>query len=116
MRWSGVLLLLFIVYHLLHLKFGVAAVHPQFEAGDVYHNFVTGFRNPLVSGFYILAMAALGLHLHHGLWSMLQTVGLSHPRLDRLRHGVAAAVAALIVLGNIAMPVAVLAGLIKDPR
>jgi succinate dehydrogenase / fumarate reductase cytochrome b subunit len=116
MRWSGVLLLLFVVYHLLHLTLGVEAVHPQFVAGDVYHNFVTGFQNPLVSGFYILAMLALGLHLQHGLWSMLQTVGLSRPGMNRLRRGVAAAVAALIVLGNISMPVAVLAGLIKDLR
>ena len=116
MRWSGVLLLLFIVYHLLHFTFGVEAVHSQFVPGDVYHNFVTGFQNPVVSGFYILAMLALGLHLHHGLWSMLQTVGLANPRWNRMRRGVAAAVAALIVLGNISMPVAVLTGLLQDDR
>jgi succinate dehydrogenase / fumarate reductase cytochrome b subunit len=116
MRWSGVLLLLFVVYHLLHFTFGARVVHPRFVPGDVYHNFVSGFQNPFVSGFYILAMLALGLHLYHGVWSALQTVGLSHPRLDRARYGVAATVAALIVLGNISMPVAVLAGLVRDER
>lgn len=116
MRWSGVLLLLFVVYHLLHFTFGVRAVHPQFVPGDVYHNFITGFQNPLVAGAYIVAMLALGLHLYHGAWSMLQTVGLSHPRLDRVRYGVAAAFAALIVLANISMPLAVMAGLLRDDR
>jgi succinate dehydrogenase / fumarate reductase, cytochrome b subunit len=116
MRWSGVLLLLFIVYHLLHFTFGAEVAHPHFIPGDVYHNFVTGFQNPWVSGFYIVAMLALGLHLYHGIWSTLQTVGLSHPRLNRVRYGVAAAITALIVLGNISMPVAVLAGLIRDDR
>ncbi|HET8646662.1 MAG TPA: succinate dehydrogenase cytochrome b subunit, partial [Vicinamibacteria bacterium] len=116
MRWSGVILLLFIVYHLLHFTFGTRAVHPQFVPGDVYHNFITGFQNPLVSFFYILSMLALGLHLYHGAWSILQTVGLSHPRLDRVRYGLAAAITAIIVLGNISMPVAVMAGLLRDER
>src|SRR4029078_2441455 len=56
MRWSGVILLLFIVYHLMHFTFGVHAVHPYFVRGDAYHNFVTGFHNPLVSFFLLLAM------------------------------------------------------------
>ena len=77
MRWSGVLLLLFVVYHLMHLTFGNA--HPDFVAGDVYHNFVVGFRQALVTVFYVVAMLALGLHMYHGVWSFLQTLGLSHP-------------------------------------
>jgi succinate dehydrogenase / fumarate reductase cytochrome b subunit len=116
MRWSGVIVLLFIIYHLLHFTFGARVVHPQFIPGDVYHNFITGFQNPLVSGFYILAMLALGLHLYHGAWSILQTVGVSHPGLDRVRYGLAAAITAVIVLGNISMPVAVMAGLLRDDR
>jgi succinate dehydrogenase / fumarate reductase cytochrome b subunit len=116
MRWGGVLLLLFIVYHLLHFTFGTRAVHPQFVAGDVYHNFITGFQNPLVSFFYIVSMLALGLHLYHGAWSILQTAGVSHPGLDRVRYGLAAAIAIVIVLGNISMPVAVMAGWLRDDR
>jgi succinate dehydrogenase / fumarate reductase, cytochrome b subunit len=114
MRWSGVTLLLFIVYHLLHFTFGPRSVHPQFVPGDVYHNFITGFQNPLVSAFYILAMLALGLHLYHGTWSMLQTVGLSHPRYNGLRQAVAAAVTVMIVAGNLSFPVAVLAGVLRE--
>jgi len=114
MRWSGVILLLFIVYHLMHFTFGVRAVHPDFVRGAVYHNFVTGFQNPLASGFYILAMLALGLHLYHGAWSFMQTLGLSHPRYDHLRHTVATLLTVVVVAGNISFPVAVLAGLLRE--
>jgi len=114
MRWSGVILLLFIVYHLLHFTIGVHAVHPQFVPGDAYHNFVTGFQNPLVSGFYILAMLALGLHLYHGAWSFMQTLGLSHPRYDHLRYAFAALVTLVILAGNISFPVAVLTGYVHE--
>ena len=114
MRWSGVIVLLFIVYHLLHFTIGVHAVHPQFVHGDAYHNFVTGFQNPLVSGFYILAMLALGLHLYHGAWSFMQTLGLSHPKYNHLRHAFASLITLVVVAGNISFPVAVLAGLLRD--
>jgi succinate dehydrogenase / fumarate reductase cytochrome b subunit len=112
MRWSGVVLLAFIVYHLLHFTLG--SVHPDFIPGAVNHNFVTGFRVPWVSAFYILAMLCLGLHLYHGVWSMLQTLGLNHPRYNALRHGFATFITVVIVIGNISMPIAVLAGLIDE--
>jgi succinate dehydrogenase / fumarate reductase cytochrome b subunit len=114
MRWSGVILLLFIVYHLLHFTFGPRAVHPRFVPGDVYHNFVTGFQNPLVSAAYIVAMLALGLHMYHGVWSMLQTVGLSHPRYDPWRRRFAALVTVVVIGANISFPVAVLAGVLRE--
>jgi succinate dehydrogenase cytochrome b subunit len=116
MRWSGVLILLFVVYHLLHFTFGAHVVHPDFVHGDIYHNFIVGFQNPLVSFFYIVSMLALGLHLYHGTWSTLQTLGASHPRLDGVRQGIAAVITAAIVLGNISMPVAVMAGWLRDDR
>jgi succinate dehydrogenase / fumarate reductase cytochrome b subunit len=112
MRWGGVVLLLFIVYHLMHFTFGNA--HPDFVTGDVFHNFVVGFQSPVVSGSYIAAMAALGLHLYHGVWSMMQTVGLSHPRYDHLRHTLATLIAVVVVVGNVSFPVAVLTGLINE--
>jgi succinate dehydrogenase / fumarate reductase cytochrome b subunit len=114
MRWSGVILLLFIVYHLMHLTFGNA--HPDFVAGDVYHNFIVGFSRALVTGFYVVAMLALGLHLYHGVWSWLQSLGLNHPRYNHLRHAFATLVTVAVVAGNIAMPLAVLTGFIADPR
>jgi succinate dehydrogenase cytochrome b subunit len=113
MRWSGVFLLLFIVYHLMHMTWGNA--HPDFVPGDVYHNFIVGFRQVLVSVVYIVAMLALGLHLYHGVWSFLQTLGLSHPRYNPLRHAFATFITAVVVLGNISMPVAVLAGWLEAP-
>jgi succinate dehydrogenase / fumarate reductase cytochrome b subunit len=112
MRWGGVILLLFIVYHLMHFTFGNA--HPDFVHGDVFHNFVVGFQNVWVSAFYILAMVALGFHLYHGVWSMMQTLGLSHPRYDNLRHTFATLVAVVVVVGNVSFPLAVLTGLIHE--
>jgi len=111
MRWGGVILLLFIIYHLLHFTTGT--LHQSFIEGDVYHNFVAGFRNVWVSAFYIFAMLALGLHLRHGLWSMCQTLGVSHPRYIRMAHVGAWIFAAIIVIGNISFPLAVLAGIVR---
>jgi succinate dehydrogenase / fumarate reductase, cytochrome b subunit len=111
MRWGGVILLAFIVFHLLHLTTGQA--HPDFNHGDVYRNVVIGFSNPLVSGFYILAQVFLGLHLYHGLWSLCQSLGWSGPRFDRVRKNFAAVFALVVSLANISFPLAVLAGFVK---
>ena len=111
MRWGGVILLLFIIYHLLHFTTGTA--HPDFIEGDIYHNFVVGFQSVPVSLVYIFAMVALGFHLRHGVWSMCQTLGVSHPRYIRLAHVAAWIFAALIVAGNISFPIAVLTGIVK---
>jgi succinate dehydrogenase / fumarate reductase cytochrome b subunit len=112
MVWSGPLLALFIVYHLMHFTFG--NVHPAFVEGDVYNNLVRGFQSPLVSGFYILAMLALGLHLRHGVYSMTQSVGLDHPRVNAWRRTFATIFAAAVVAGNISFPVTVLAGVVRE--
>ena len=111
MRWGGVILLLFVIYHLLHLTTGT--VHPNFVEGDVYHNFVTGFQNVPASIVYMIAMIALGLHLKHGVWSMFQTLGVSHPRYIRIAHAAAWIFAVLIVAGNISFPLAVLFGIVR---
>ena len=111
MRWGGPLLLLFIVYHLLH--FTVGSVHPDFVRGDVYHNVVIGFQNPLVAFFYVLSMLALSLHLFHGVESMLQTVGLSHPRYNALRSMIGAGYAAVVAVGNLSFPLSVFFGLVR---
>jgi succinate dehydrogenase / fumarate reductase cytochrome b subunit len=112
MRWSGVIVLLFIVYHLMHFTWG--NVHPDFIPGDVYHNVVVGLRRVGPAAFYIAAMLALGLHLYHGVWSFLQTLGLSHPRFNHLRHALATLLTAVVVLGNISFPVVVLAGWLPE--
>jgi len=111
MVWSGPILALFVIYHLLHFTFGT--VHPSFVEGDVYHNFVAGFQVLPVSIFYIVAMLALGYHLYHGIWSMMQTLGWSHPRYNFLRHGLSGLFTAIVVVGNISFPLAVLFGVIR---
>jgi succinate dehydrogenase / fumarate reductase, cytochrome b subunit len=110
MVWSGPIVALFVVYHLLHLTLGTA--HPSFVAADVYHNVVAGFRVWPVSAFYIAANLLLGYHLYHGLWSLFQSLGLSHPAYDRWRSVFAAVMASLIAAGNVSIPVAVLLGLV----
>lgn len=111
MRWSGPILLLFVVYHLLHLTVGAA--HPDFHEGQVYANVVTGFRVWPVSLFYILAMLALGLHLYHGIFSLSQSLGVVNARWDGVRRRVAGAITVAVVAGNISIPVAVLAGWVR---
>jgi succinate dehydrogenase / fumarate reductase cytochrome b subunit len=111
MVWSGPIIAAFVVYHLLDLSFGTA--NPAFVPGDVYHNVVASFSVPYIAGFYIFAQLALAFHLYHGLFSLFQSVGASHPTYDRWRHPFAVAVAVVIALGNCSMPVAVLAGVIR---
>lgn len=110
MRWGGVIILLFIVYHLLHFTTGQA--HTDFVKGEVFRNFVIAFQNPLVLGSYIVAQAALVLHLYHGVWSVFQTLGASHPRWNRLRRPFATAYSVVVFVGFLIPPVLVFAGVI----
>lgn len=111
MLFGGPILLLFIIYHLLH--FTVGSVHSNFIRGDVYHNVVVGFQNPVVAFAYVLAMVALSMHLFHGITSMLQTVGLSHPRYNGLRKVIGTAYAAVVTVGNLSFPLSVYFGLVR---
>ena len=108
MRWGGVILLLFIVYHLLHLTTGT--LHPRFMPGAVYHNVVTGLRVWWVALFYAAAQVALGLHLYHGLWSMFQSMGWNHPRFNRWRRAFAVVFSLLIAFGFVLVPLAIVTG------
>ena len=111
MRWGGVIILLFVIYHLLHLTFGT--VHPDFNTqGDVYHNFVTGFQVWWVSAFYIIANLALGMHLYHGLWSMFNSLGHSHARFNPWKRAFATTFAVIVTAANVSFPIAVLAGVL----
>lgn len=110
MRWTGVILGIFIVFHLLHLTLGT--VHPDFIKGNAYHNFVTGFQVPWVAAFYIVAQLCLGLHMWHGVWSFTQSLGWAHPRYNALRRNFATGLTVLVVGVNISYPIAVLTGII----
>ena len=111
MRWGGVIILLFIIYHLLHLTTGQA--HHDFVKDDPYHNVVAGFRVWWVAAVYIIANLALGLHLYHGVWSMFGSVGLTNPRFESWRRNFATAFALLIAAGNISFPLFVLLGVVR---
>lgn len=112
MRWGGVLVGLYVVYHLAHLTWG--SLHPDFESGNVYRNVVVGFRIWWVSAFYLAAQVALGFHLYHGLWSMFQSLGWSQPENPHdWRRRFAQAFSWLITLGNLSFPLAVLTGIVK---
>ena len=113
MYWSGPIVLAFLIFHL--LQFTAGYLHPQatFTQGDVYQNVVAGFQVWWVSAWYIFAVSLLGLHLSHGIWSMFQSVGLAHPRQSVLLKLAARAIAAVIVLGYISIPISVLLGFVK---
>ena len=114
MRWSAVILVLFIVYHLLHLTGGVVGWEPgQFRDLSVYHNVVAGFSVWYVSLFYIVAMACLCLHLDHGIWSLLQTLGWNNARTTSTLRTLSRGVALAVFVGFISVPVAVLAGWVR---
>jgi len=110
MRWSGVILAAFIVFHLMHLTTG--QTHPAFDHANPYANFVSGFKVPATAAFYIVAQLCLGLHMWHGVWSFTQTLGLSHPRYEGLRRNFATGLTLLVVGVNISYPVAVITGFI----
>ncbi|HQU46274.1 MAG TPA: succinate dehydrogenase cytochrome b subunit [Pirellulales bacterium] len=111
MAISGPLVLLYVIYHLAMFTF--LATGPGYSPTDVYRNVVLAFQVPAISGVYLAAMLLLGLHLYHGAWSMLHTLGLSSPRYRWLRRGLAPAVAVAIAAGYISIPLAVLAGVVQ---
>jgi succinate dehydrogenase / fumarate reductase, cytochrome b subunit len=110
-RWGGVLILVFLVYHILHFTLGT--VHASFVEGDPYHNVATGFSNPVVVLFYELAMVAVGLHLYHGIWSSGRSLGVSAPSPHPIRRQLALALSVIVWAGFTAIPLAVYAGVIR---
>lgn len=119
MRWGGIILLLFIVYHILHFTLGQVGYAPGgFRPEDpnngfqTYANVITGFQPLPVALFYLLAMAALCMHLYHGTWSMFQTLGLNNTRSNGIWRWVAILIAAAVFLGNASIPIAVQLGLL----
>ena len=111
---TGLMMLVFVIYHLAHYTFKV--VSPEISAlapGDAYAMVVTGFSSPAVSGFYILAMAALSAHLRHGVSSLFQSLGLYHGNLNPITEKLGPIVASIVFFGFSSIPLAVLMGVIK---
>jgi succinate dehydrogenase / fumarate reductase, cytochrome b subunit len=110
MRWTGVIVGLFIIFHLMDLTWGNA--NSQFLRGDPYNNLVYSLQRVPVAVVYALANIALGIHLYHGAWSMFQSMGINNPRYNGLRRWFATGFAAVIMVGNLSFPVAVQLGLV----
>jgi succinate dehydrogenase / fumarate reductase cytochrome b subunit len=110
MRLTGVVILLFLLFHLADLTWGT--VNPDFVRGDVYRNLVASFSRPAVSAIYIVANLALGAHLFHGAWSMFQSLGVNNPRWNSWRRAFAVGFAAVITVGNLSFPISVLTGVV----
>ncbi len=116
MRWTGIIVLAYLIWHLLDLTFGTVnavGTDGEFVRGEVYNNVVRSLDRPIVAAFYIVANILLGIHLFHGAWSFFQSFGWNNPRFNKWRRGFATAFATIIVVGNVSFPVAVMAGIVK---
>ncbi|MEM9067702.1 MAG: succinate dehydrogenase cytochrome b subunit [Myxococcota bacterium] len=122
MYYSGPILLFYVVFHLAHLTFGgmLFGEGPIFgiegyewEPSNPYNNMVRGFQHWPVVVPYVLGVIALGIHLFHGIWSMFQTFGANHSKYNHLRRDLAIGLAALLTLGNLSFPIAVMAGYLE---
>ncbi len=110
MRWGGVIVAAFVIYHILDLTTGT--VNPEGHDTTPYDRLVASFSNPFVTAFYALAVILLGMHLRHGVWSATQTLGQSNRRREKTVNLFAIAFATVLTLGFLLVPFSVLFGLI----
>ncbi len=110
MLWGGVIIVLFVVFHIADLTTGSA--NPDYVHGAVYSNVIYSFQRWWVAIVYVIAQIALAFHIYHGAWSMFQSLGLSNPRYNDWRRWLAVALALAILIGNSSIPIAVQFGLL----
>ena len=110
MRWTGIIFALFLVWHLFDLSWTGTGYH--FYRGAAYENVTNSLSRIPVGMLYIVANLALGVHLFHGAWSLFQSLGWNNPRFNTWRRNFAAGFAALVVIGNVSMPIAIMAGIV----
>jgi succinate dehydrogenase / fumarate reductase, cytochrome b subunit len=114
MRFSGIIVLVYLGFHLADFTWGIQPMAPAgWEYGAIYDNFIASFTRVPVAVLYIVANLLLGVHIFHGAWSMFQSLGWNNPRFNTWRRWFAQAFAAVIVIGNVSFPVAVLTGVIS---
>lgn len=113
MRIGGILLLIFIPFHILHFTTGTIRPAGTYVGGDVYANAIASFRVPWVTAFYVASMIALGLHLYHGIWSSARTLGFAPPSRDPLHRRVALVLSVVLWLGFTIVPLAIAAGWVR---
>lgn len=112
MRWTGVIILLFLFFHLADFTWGW--INPDFVRGDVYRNVQASLTNIVPAAIYLVANIALGIHLWHGGWSMFQSLGLNNPRYNSARKAFAIGFAVVVTLGNLSFPLTVATGVADD--
>jgi len=113
LRWGGVLLLVFIVFHILHFTTGTIRPAGVYDENDLYGNAIASFHVAWVTAFYVLAMVALGLHLYHGAWSSVRTMGAAPLSAHPLRRRVALVIAVAVAAGFALVPLAVFFGMVR---
>ncbi len=114
MKYTGPMLAAFIIFHIAHFTYpGVSMGAYVHSSEDIYSSFVNGFRIPWVTGVYLIGQVLLGLHIHHGAWSLFQSLGLSHPRYNQMRERIPQALALFVAGGNMIMPLGVITGVIQ---
>jgi succinate dehydrogenase / fumarate reductase, cytochrome b subunit len=110
MRWGGVIIALFVIYHILDLTIGTA--NPAGADATPYDRLIASFQNPVATTVYVVALILLGMHLRHGIWSATQTLGASNKRRERTINAFAVAFATLLIAGYLVVPAAVVFGLV----
>ncbi|NNE11875.1 MAG: succinate dehydrogenase cytochrome b subunit [Ilumatobacter sp.] len=110
MRWTGVIVLLYLFYHLADFTWGW--FNPDFVRGEVYRNVDASLSQWWVAAIYIVANIALGIHLFHGTWSLFQSMGWNNPKFNEWRKALSVGIATIIVVGNVSFPIMTLAGVI----
>lgn len=114
MRWTGVIVLLYIGYHLADITWGVEpAAYAEWEQGSVRANLIGSLSRPVVAIFYLAANAALGVHMFHGIWSLFQTFGVGSVKGFDWRRASAVGFTAIVLLGNLSFPIAILTGVVS---
>ena len=111
MRWTGVIVGLYLIFHLMDLTWGNA--NPDYVSGNTYDNVIHSFQRVPVAIVYMLANLALAFHIFHGAWSMFQSLGINNPKWNTLRRNFAIGFATIIAIGNISMPLMVVTGVVK---
>ncbi|MEN8235566.1 MAG: succinate dehydrogenase cytochrome b subunit [Actinomycetota bacterium] len=110
MRWGGVIILLFVIFHIADLTIG--SVNAEYVHGEVYNNIIYSFQRWWVAMFYVVAQIALAFHIYHGAWSFFQSLGMANPRYNDWRRWFSIAFALAILIGNSSIPIAVQFGIL----
>jgi succinate dehydrogenase / fumarate reductase cytochrome b subunit len=112
MRWTGVIVGLFLIYHLLDQTWGPA--NSDFIRGNPYHNMFVSFESVPIATVYILACIALGIHMFHGAWAMFNSLGINNPKYNIWKRYFAGAFSIVVTVGYVSMPLLIVLGVVNE--